>query len=82
MERLLRAACLAPSVGLSQPWRFVLVTDPERRAAIRENFLTARLNALRDLKAAADPLYAALSPEQKKTADEVMLSPIGMGIMM
>jgi hypothetical protein len=56
-------------------------TVPERLAA-RENFLTARLNALRELKAAADPLYVALSPEQKKTADEVMLSPMGMGIMM
>jgi 5,6-dimethylbenzimidazole synthase len=43
VERLIAIACLAPSVGLSQPWRFVLVDAPERRAAIRENF--ARCNA-------------------------------------
>jgi 5,6-dimethylbenzimidazole synthase len=29
VERLLELACLAPSVGLSQPWRFVLVNDRE-----------------------------------------------------
>jgi len=43
VERLIETACLAPSVGLSQPWRFVLVDAPERRAAIRVDF--ARCNA-------------------------------------
>src|SRR4029453_15249820 len=38
LERLIHLACLAPSVGLSQPWRFVIVDDPRRRAAVRENF--------------------------------------------
>ena len=38
IERLIATACLAPSVGLSQPWRFVLVGAPERRAAITSNF--------------------------------------------
>ena len=28
LERLIEMACLAPSVGLSQPWRFVIVDDP------------------------------------------------------
>ena len=37
-----------------------------------------RLEAVRKLKAAADPLYAALTADQKKTADEIMLSPMGM----
>lgn len=35
VDRLIETACAAPSVGLSQPWRFVLVDDPGRRAAIR-----------------------------------------------
>jgi LTXXQ motif family protein len=52
-------------------------TLPER-LAMREKFLSARLDALHNLKAAVDPLYAALSPEQKKTADEIMLAPMGM----
>ena len=43
VDWLIETACLAPSVGLSQPWRFVLVDAAERRAAIRENF--ARCNA-------------------------------------
>ncbi len=42
VRRLLELASLAPSVGLSQPWRFVLVESPERRAGVRENF--ARCN--------------------------------------
>jgi hypothetical protein len=40
--------------------------------------LGARLEAVRKLKAAADPLYTALNADQKKTADEIMLSPMGM----
>ena len=43
LDRLLGLACLAPSVGNSQPWRFVLVEDPDRRAAVRAVF--GRCNA-------------------------------------
>jgi 5,6-dimethylbenzimidazole synthase len=46
VERLIEVACLAPSVGLSQPWRFVLVEDSVRRAAIREDFAAADAAAL------------------------------------
>jgi 5,6-dimethylbenzimidazole synthase len=46
VERLLAIAALAPSVGLSQPWRFVLVENPERRAAIRADFAAANAAAL------------------------------------
>ncbi|MGU3495196.1 5,6-dimethylbenzimidazole synthase [Xanthobacteraceae bacterium A53D] len=46
LARLIATACLAPSVGLSQPWRFVEVTAPARRAAIRANFETANADAL------------------------------------
>jgi 5,6-dimethylbenzimidazole synthase len=34
MERLLRAAHLAPSVGFMQPWRFIRVRDHELRSQI------------------------------------------------
>lgn len=34
LDHLLDRACLAPSVGNSQPWRFVRVLSHERRAAI------------------------------------------------
>src|SRR6187401_682777 len=46
LERLLELACLAPSVGLSQPWRFVIVETPARRAAIRANFESCNAKAL------------------------------------
>ena len=46
IERLIEIACFAPSVGLSQPWRFVLVDTPERRAAIARNFSQCNAAAL------------------------------------
>jgi 5,6-dimethylbenzimidazole synthase len=46
VERLLELAALAPSVGLSQPWRFVLVEEAARRAAVRANFERANASAL------------------------------------
>jgi hypothetical protein len=52
-------------------------TLPEK-LALREKMMTAHLEALRRLKAAIDPLYAALSDEQKKTADELLMGPMGM----
>jgi hypothetical protein len=52
-------------------------TLPER-LDLREKMLAAHLDALRNLKSAATPLYAALSDEQKKSADELILAPMGM----
>src|ERR1700712_2966287 len=46
LHELLALADLAPSVGLSQPWRFVTVDDPGRRAAIRGNFAACNAAAL------------------------------------
>src|ERR1700732_1084902 len=46
LERLIETACLAPSVGLSQPWRFVTVEDKGRREAVREEFRACNAQAL------------------------------------
>lgn len=46
MEALIELACLAPSVGLSQPWRFVIVDDEAVRAAVRQNFAACNAAAL------------------------------------
>jgi 5,6-dimethylbenzimidazole synthase len=46
IEALIELACLAPSVGLSQPWRFVIVDDEAVRAAIRQNFAACNAAAL------------------------------------
>jgi 5,6-dimethylbenzimidazole synthase len=45
LDGLLDLACLAPSVGLSEPWRFVTVDDPARRAAVRASFLACNATA-------------------------------------
>jgi 5,6-dimethylbenzimidazole synthase len=46
IERLVGLAHLAPSVGLSQPWRIVLVETPSRRAAVRDSFTRCNAAAL------------------------------------
>jgi 5,6-dimethylbenzimidazole synthase len=46
LERLIDLATLAPSVGLSQPWRFVQIEDAARRAAVWRNFTAANAAAL------------------------------------
>jgi 5,6-dimethylbenzimidazole synthase len=59
LDALFAIATSAPSVGLSQPWRFVTVADAARRAAIRANFAGCNADALAQTghRAAA---YAAL----------------------
>ena len=46
LAELLETAALAPSVGLSQPWRFIIVDDPARRAAVRDDFERCNVAAL------------------------------------
>ena len=60
LERLIEMACLAPSVGLSQPWRFVLVEDPGRRQAVLESFLACNQEALRAYPTERADRYARL----------------------
>jgi hypothetical protein len=71
MKELMRSGGLAAT---SQP-----TTLPDKLARW-EKMTTTRVEALRKLRAAVDPLYAALSTEQKKIADTLVLGP--MGIMM
>ena len=60
IERLLALACLAPSVGLSEPWRYVLVDAPDRRKAVRENFLAANAEAFAQYDGDRAKIYAQL----------------------
>jgi hypothetical protein len=43
-----------------------------------EKMLSAHLNVLKTLREAVEPLYAALSNDQKKTADQLRIGPMGM----
>lgn len=67
---LLQAAALAPSVGLSQPWRFVRVRDQGRRQAVRENFARCNAEALGGYDGADAELYATLKLEGLSDAPE------------
>jgi 5,6-dimethylbenzimidazole synthase len=60
LQEFLSQACLSPSVGFSQPWRWVMVDAPERRAAIVENFQEANRLALAELNGQRAALYARL----------------------
>jgi 5,6-dimethylbenzimidazole synthase len=63
VARLLALAAFAPSVGLSQPWRFVLVETPVRRQAIAENFARANQAALNGYAGERQARYAKLKLE-------------------
>lgn len=60
LDNLFSIANLAPSVGLSQPWRFVTVDDPARRAAVRASFAASNASALADQSAGRTAAYAGL----------------------
>lgn len=43
LERFIRAAHMAPSVGFMQPWRFLRISDPNLRKAIQEHVEEERI---------------------------------------
>jgi 5,6-dimethylbenzimidazole synthase len=60
VERLIETACLSPSVGLSQPWRFVIVDDAARRRAVIDDFKACNAEALACYSGERAGRYAAL----------------------
>lgn len=68
IDALLELASHAPSVGLSQPWRFVHVDSPERRAAVVRSFTDANERALAGYSGEKQAIYAALKLEGLKEA--------------
>ena len=60
IERLLRNAMLAPSVGFSQPWRWVLVESAEARSAIIANHNSANEAAGRVYEGERSTRYTSL----------------------
>lgn len=87
VARLLETAALAPSVGNSQPWRFVLVEETARRAKVVANFERANKDALADYSGEQAKLYASLKLAGLKEApvhlavfaDEATLQGHGLG---
>lgn len=60
LDELIRQATLAPSVGFSQPWRFVTVDDPKRRAAVVASFERCNAEALANYAGERAATYARL----------------------
>lgn len=60
---LIELAAHAPSVGFSQPWRFVLVESLECRQAVRASFERANADALTRYAGERRGLYAKLKLE-------------------
>ncbi len=60
IEELLRMAALAPSVGNSQPWRFVSVETTAAREAVIANFNACNADALATYEGERAALYASL----------------------
>lgn len=63
LMRILAAAHAAPSVGLSQRWRFIIVRDRGRRARIRDSFLRVRATEAERFPAERRAAYLALRLE-------------------
>ncbi len=60
IDELVALATLAPSVGHSQPWRFVSVESDARRRAVIENFERCNADALASYEDETAALYARL----------------------
>ena len=68
LRRILAAAHAAPSVGFMQPWDFLLIRDPDRRAAIHAAFLRANAEAEQMFGEDRRALYRSLKLEGILTA--------------
>lgn len=66
--RLLRASHHAPSVGLSQPWNFIVIRSDALRREALSAFAKANAEALAMFPAERRPLYSALKLEGIMTA--------------
>ncbi|MCH7937874.1 MAG: 5,6-dimethylbenzimidazole synthase [Proteobacteria bacterium] len=60
IDELIGLAALAPSVGNSQPWRFVTVAEPGRRDRVIADFEARNKDALSDYDGEQAKLYASL----------------------
>lgn len=61
--RILRAAHHAPSVGLMQPWNFIVIQSPATKARVREGFLRENERAAGNYTGARQALYRSLKLE-------------------
>jgi 5,6-dimethylbenzimidazole synthase len=63
LQKILKAAHHAPSVGFMQPWNFILIKDIETRELIKENFLSCRVSEAELMDIDKQDLYKKLKLE-------------------
>ncbi|AXS41459.1 5,6-dimethylbenzimidazole synthase [Breoghania sp. L-A4] len=68
LDRLKAMADIAPSVGNSQPWRFVDVRAPAARQAVIDSFSRSNAQAAEGYRGAKAALYASLKLEGLRQA--------------
>lgn len=70
VAHLLQLAELSPSVGHSQPWRWLRVQEAGQRRAVQESFARCNAEALGDYEGEQAALYARLKLEGLREAPE------------
>lgn len=68
LAKLLDLMQLSPSVGHSQPWRWLRVDDPRQRLAVQASFSRCNAEALADYEGERAGLYARLKLEGLREA--------------
>jgi nitroreductase len=74
LEQLIEIACLSPSVGLSQPWRFVIVENEDRRRAVIDDFKVCNADALQSYSGERAARYATLKLAASRKRQVIWLS--------
>lgn len=72
-----KAASMASAARPDKPGQGLFELPVPARLDRAEQMLSAHLDALKTLKAPTKKLYDALDEEQKKTADELFMGPMG-----
>jgi len=68
VQDCLKLANMSPSVGLSQPWRFVELSTPDRRQIVIDSFEKCNADALSDFDGDNKTIYARLKLEGLRQA--------------
>ncbi|NRA65037.1 MAG: 5,6-dimethylbenzimidazole synthase [Pseudobacteriovorax sp.] len=78
LTRALHCAHMGPSVGMSEPWRFVRVKSEEKRQAVYQHFLECRKEAEAKLEILDDEQRLTLHKSLKLEA--IRTAPIGIAV--
>ncbi|KOP25757.1 cob(II)yrinic acid a,c-diamide reductase [Hapalosiphon sp. MRB220] len=76
LKKALAAAHCAPSVGLSEPWRFVVIRNQQTKTILKQSFLQLRAKAEANLTSEEDKLKLHKSLKLEAIED----APIGLAV--